>query len=604
MALTEKFQLIIDTVGAGAAARDFDRLAASASGLGKATGKTAGMLDGLASKAGISASALKGGLATAAVAAGTALVGFAADSVGVFTDLAGAVLKVQRATGASAEDASLLVAAFDDMNISVETGSKGLFQLAKRVETSGEALAGFGVQVARAKDGTVDMAATLLSVADAYQATEDPGRRAALVNAAFGKSGQELIPILEAGRAGIERLFSGARDTGQILSEEQVKQAEDYRLAMDDLSDTVNEFSLTLGTTLVPQLARAADGLAGFIEKVGGLDSATADADDQTEGLLETLADFAVTALVGADGIEEEAAAAREATSVFSDMKGWVDRSRVSVAELDGELDTLMSTTLATTGAQRAYEQATRGVTNAERGLADARANLNELLREGAVDEEKVADARAALADATRSLGSATRSQAKAQREFDEAVVAAEALGGLDSALEEVADKHDRLLDANDAVTDATERQTEAAENLAEAQRGDPEFQDKLAAAKLRVADADTQVKDAQYAAAAQAYQLNQATDAQNGLLAGNADAIARVRDEWGQLLKLRPELEAFLGPALGGLTVPLTSVGPHGAPGAGTTSSTTNNNQQITVVAPVAADPIHIARQMMWELQ
>jgi hypothetical protein len=253
-------------------------------------------------------------------------------------------------------------------------------------------------------------------------------------------------------------------------------------------------------------------------------------------------------------------------------------------------------------------EQANRGVETASRRLIDAQADLKKLMAEGAVDEEKVADARQSLAEASRSAAAAGRSLAKAQREYDEALAAATLLGG-DTQLEELVDASDNLADAKDASTSAQERETEAAQALKEAQRGDPEFNDKLAKARLGVADATRGVADAEYTLGQRSYEAVGAHDAEATAIAGKAGAVKALRGELELLLALNPEQAAFLGPLLGAVTPPefghppaAGAIAPRfNSAGGGEFGAPTTN--QITINAPQQADPIHLAHQMLWAL-
>jgi hypothetical protein len=470
VALTERLQIIIEAVGSGAAARDIDRVGTAAKGLAGQAKAGKFSLDGLASSAGISAGVLKAGLVGGVTAAGAAIAAFGANSIDAFFDLGQEVLRFQRLSGTTAEEASALVAAADDMGLSTETTAKNVYQLARRLETTAPKLAEFGIQAQVGADGNTDMAATLLSVADAYVATADPARRAALLNAAFGRSGAEMIPLLEQGAAGIRALYESAEETGQILSQDEVDKAEDYRLAVDNLHDTVNEFALSIGSTLVPALTRVVDGLAGFIEKVGGLDGAASDANDQTTGLLETLADFAAVVFTGADGLEEEAAAAAAATK---DTFGLAQANRTLIETEEAAAaaaDKLEASLVSTVGAQRSYDSAVRGVTSAQQRLSDAQTSLNEILARGAVDAKAVASAQREVTSASRALLSAQERMADAQKTVNDLnKELADLLSGKTGA-EKVADAEDDLTDARSDHQHAIYGEARAAERLFELQ--------------------------------------------------------------------------------------------------------------------------------------
>jgi hypothetical protein len=141
----------------------------------------------------------------------------------------------------------------------------------------------------------------------------------------------------------------------------------------------------------------------------------------------------------------------------------------------------------------RDHDKAVRDAASAERDLDEARRDYNELLARGAVDEEKVTDARQSLAEASRSAARANRELADTQEDYDQAKAAADILG-TDTAMEALEDAADDLADAQDNVASAAEREAEAQRDLREAQAGDPDFQDKLADAKDRVADASDRI--------------------------------------------------------------------------------------------------------------
>lgn len=569
MALTERLAIILETVGAAPVVRDFQKVGNASQGLASKL-RTVG-----AEGAGM------GGLiqAGAAVAA-TAVVAFATKSVDAYYDMAQAVLTFQRASGASAEQSSALVAAFDDVGISAEVGSKAIFQLGRRLESSSDKLAAYGITAVRGADGTTDLAQTLLAVADAYVNTTDASTRANLVQDAFGRSGQELIPILERGRQGIEALYSGAAATGQILTQDEVQKAEDFRLAVDELNDAWRQFQIEAGKALVPlltDLAEAASTTAEWIDKLKIIP--------------------AIKWLAGIDGsFEDTAEAGAVLTGTIGDVK---DVGQ----ELTEGMDSLEKATLGASNAQRDYEASARAVEKADRTLVDAQADLNKLLREGAVDEEKVADAIRSRDSALRSLGSAQRAQQQAQDDYNEALAYFNAVGG-DTAADKLADARDKLADADDAVANAQDRATDANSELAKAQAGDPEFNDKLADAKIRLKDAEQGVADAKYNHAKNANDLNTALTTQNTLLAGNQAAVAGLYDKWAQLLALKPELLPFLQGPLAtiapsatpqGLLSPVTS-------GQNLSPVTTTNNVTVNV-SGAAADPLTLGRNILWNL-
>lgn len=215
----------------------------------------------LAGRGGFAAGALRGvvdklggsGIAAAGAAVG---VGLAVKS---FTDLASEVREFQRVSGAGAEEASRFVSVFKRLGIDADTAGRGLFFLAKSVEEDENKLAALGVQVARNTQGNVDLTETLLNVADAVSASEDPALRARLTFEAFGRSGQNLLPVLAQGREGLEKFFEASERGGQIMSDEDLARAKEFSFAIKDLTTEFGGIGRELGSTVIPLLTDVAD---------------------------------------------------------------------------------------------------------------------------------------------------------------------------------------------------------------------------------------------------------------------------------------------------------------------------------------------------------
>lgn len=252
-----------------------------------------------------------------------------------------------------------------------------------------------------------------------------------------------------------------------------------------------------------------------------------------------------------------------------------------------------------------------RDAAKAQRDLQSAQRTLDQLLKQGAVDEEKVAAAREHLDDATRSLGHANRELAKAQEDYNDAQAAFLALP-TDTNADKLRDATDGLADAQDGVADAAARQKDAQADLTKAQAGDPDFQDKLADAKDGVADAQDKVNKQEGIAVGNTGQvvagINARTDAMMALnrefkIAG--DSVG-VLDDIGNILgtttgKAIPPPPPTIGfaPAAGtfGFSLPTVHV-PMTAPA----PAATTNNVTVNVTQPVP-DPGLIGKAVAWAL-
>lgn len=185
------------------------------------------------------------GLLTGAVAILT--TGAIARGVSDFAKAGDEIAKTSRAIGMSAEALQELRFAADRSGVSNETFTKSLEKLNKNV---GDLRAGTGMlttllnksnpalaeQLKQAESN--EQAFTLLT--EALAKMENPMDRASLAQAAFGRSGQELLVMVENGAEGIEALRQEARKYGNIISGDAAEGCERFVDAMTNMRSSMN----------------------------------------------------------------------------------------------------------------------------------------------------------------------------------------------------------------------------------------------------------------------------------------------------------------------------------------------------------------------------
>lgn len=246
--------------------------------LGTAGGKTGGLFSGIGDK--IKGVFGKGGPASSAVgslggdvgalggaftgpqvavaATGAAIAKFALDGAAKFAALGEKVETFKGISGTTAQEASKWVAVADDYGVSAEELAGSFGKLGKVLGTNAAALDEYGVVVARAKDGSVDLNATAMNVIDTYNHTVDPTIKAKLATEAFGKSYTALVPLIDEGSTKILDRMKQV-DGAQLFTDDKLKKAEDYRLAMDNLHDTLNDLQMELGEKLIPTIVNMSE---------------------------------------------------------------------------------------------------------------------------------------------------------------------------------------------------------------------------------------------------------------------------------------------------------------------------------------------------------
>lgn len=94
----------------------------------------------------------------------------------------------------------------------------------------------------------------LKTLADALKNVENPGRRAAYAMQLMGKSGADMLPLLMAGREGIEAMQAEAASLGFVMSSEDSKQAAELTDAMNRSKRAAGGLYQLIGAALAPAI--------------------------------------------------------------------------------------------------------------------------------------------------------------------------------------------------------------------------------------------------------------------------------------------------------------------------------------------------------------
>lgn len=201
------------------------------------------------------------GAAAAVVAAGAAL------ALGVEKSIAQAdqLGKMAQKFGIPVEELSRLKFAAELSDVSLESLGKSLGKLSnsltqaasKPTSDAANAFNALGIAV-RNSDGSVKSSEqALLDIADRFSELKDGAGKTAVSIALFGKSGADLIPLLNQGKSGIKGLKDEAAALGLTVTSQTAKAAEEF-------NDNMKRLGAVL-TGIFTQLAAGAAGpLADF----------------------------------------------------------------------------------------------------------------------------------------------------------------------------------------------------------------------------------------------------------------------------------------------------------------------------------------------------
>ena len=249
------------------------------------TAETAGLTSGLKqAEQGISdfdgkatalADKLKKFVAPAAIAAGAA---FAANMVRNVANTADELAKLSQRTGIAVEDLSRLRYAANLSGVSSEGMTQALTRLSRGMSDAangtGEAMRAFqamGVEV-KNQDGTLrSQREVLADIADRFASYEDGAQKSALAQQIFGRSGAELIPLLNGGAAGLQAMADESDRLGNTMDGNTARAAELFNDNITRLQTQMRSFSVAVGNAVIPTLAQMTTEIVGVTEKGTGL---------------------------------------------------------------------------------------------------------------------------------------------------------------------------------------------------------------------------------------------------------------------------------------------------------------------------------------------
>ena len=145
------------------------------------------------------------------------------------------------------------------------TGIRNLSRVTLEAATgSKEATAAFsmlGIEI-RNTDGTLKDNDTLLGeIADKFQTMPDGAQKTALAMQLLGRSGTDMIPMLNQGRAGLEAARKEAEAFGLVIGKQFAQEAESFNDNLDRMGKIAQGVGLAIAKELIPALNR-------FLERI------------------------------------------------------------------------------------------------------------------------------------------------------------------------------------------------------------------------------------------------------------------------------------------------------------------------------------------------
>ncbi|MGD0205209.1 MAG: hypothetical protein ABSB57_02025, partial [Dehalococcoidia bacterium] len=246
---------------------------------------------------GTASSGLSNKLTTLALAAGSAVAVFLSyktleSALSATQDLAQGITKLGRETGLTAEESSKLIFAFQHYGLDINDASVSLGILAKKlkgvqdeetgVTTGGKStaqiLADIGVKSLTTTGQLAPMGVIMPQIADVFATMPDGVEKTGLAMELFGRSGKNMIPVLNLGSEGLKALGIDAERLGVVMDQKAVTAAKNLTFAQRDLHEAMKGLEITVAEAAIPALTALATGATNALVAVRPL---------VTEGLQE-----------------------------------------------------------------------------------------------------------------------------------------------------------------------------------------------------------------------------------------------------------------------------------------------------------------------------
>jgi hypothetical protein len=245
------------------------------------------------------------GITVPAAAAGTAVMAFATKSASTADNID----KMSQKIGISKKAYQEFDFICSQSGTSVDTLQMGMKSLTSAMDGAASGtkanVAQFkklGVQVTDSSGKLRSQEDVMMETLAALQGMENQTEKARLATELFGRSGSELMPLLNGEAGSIEEMKNQAHELGLVMSDEAIKAGVNYTDKMDQLKRSFSAVATKVGTELLPYLTKLGDyiikngvpAFEKFMKKIQSVVDWFTNLDKGTKKIIITLAALAV----------------------------------------------------------------------------------------------------------------------------------------------------------------------------------------------------------------------------------------------------------------------------------------------------------------------
>lgn len=180
--------------------------------------------------------------------------------------------KLSKTTGVSVEELSALRFAANQSEATIEDVAKAFQVLSRNMAEASvngtsqfaRALKAMGLEL-KETDGSLKSQSKLFSeIATKFKQYEDGAEKAALAQALFKKFGVAIIPFLNEGGEGIDKLTKRARELGAVMGTDLARASDEFKDILGELRAVSEAFSIVVAKEMLPGLQRSTEALLAF----------------------------------------------------------------------------------------------------------------------------------------------------------------------------------------------------------------------------------------------------------------------------------------------------------------------------------------------------
>jgi len=170
---------------------------------------------------------------------------------------------LRQKTGVSVEALSQFSTAANMSGTTIEAVGGAIVKLNRNLATRNDkataALTSLGISATDASGKLKSADKVMLEVANRFSKMEDGAKKSAAAQALFGKSGADMVPMLNMGGDAISKL-------GVTMSGEFAAQADEFNDKLAVMQADLSRIGVSIGTALMPALSGLADVLGGIVD--------------------------------------------------------------------------------------------------------------------------------------------------------------------------------------------------------------------------------------------------------------------------------------------------------------------------------------------------